>query len=114
MIIDLRQLYQFTTMQVDKFRCIARHGRKDEARDFLRYVRNSRILEILKKADFSSIGTVIDVSHLEWQVRELENDCHPASQPDYRDDFTAIRGHMETLAQGMALILKQNAAKPNV
>lgn len=102
----MHQLYRFTVIQVDRARAMARQGRKDEARDWLRYWRGACILDALRKTDFTGFVGV-DIPHLEWQLRELENDCHPSTGPDCVSDLTAIRSCLETLAQGMALILKQ-------
>jgi hypothetical protein len=69
----------------------AKAGRKDEARNVLRFVRNASIIEILKPIEFGEIFTA-DVAHLQWQLSELETECHPASQADFADDFQAIKG----------------------
>jgi hypothetical protein len=76
------------------------------ARDWLRYFINGCVVGILKDVDFSSFPHV-DVPHLEWQLRQLENDCHPAANSDFRDDFEAIRANTETLAFGMGTILRR-------
>lgn len=73
-IVSYYELYSFTKMRVSAARSSARAGRKDEAREFLRYVRGARIIEILKPIDFSSIGLPsVDVSHLQWQLLRREN-----------------------------------------
>jgi hypothetical protein len=105
MTTELRQLYSFTRCWLDEARVQARHGQKDSARQVLKFVRGACILDILKQHDFP-VCMRVDVSHLEWQLRELENDCHPSAVSDHKDDFTAIRSSLETLAQGMQMILK--------
>jgi hypothetical protein len=104
-------LYTFTKLRILDARRAAKNGRKDEARDILRYVRNASILDILRPIDFGTIFNV-DIAHLQWQLDELELECHPASQADFKDDFTAIRAHVETLAGGMSLILDEIRSRP--
>ncbi|HVU27392.1 MAG TPA: hypothetical protein VHG71_06610 [Verrucomicrobiae bacterium] len=94
---SLYSLYNFTKMRVESARCSARHGHKDEASNFLRYVRGASIVQILKC--YQNDGVLdIDLSHLEWQLRELENDCHPMTQPDFKDDFALILLRLDSLA----------------
>jgi hypothetical protein len=108
--IYLRQCCSFTKAWVERARVEARHGRKDSSRDVLRFVRGACIVQMLKEHTFEQ-GMSVDVGHLEWLLRELENDVHPSSVPDFRDDFTAIRSSIETLAQGISMILKEQQRK---
>lgn len=79
-IVSYYELYNFTKQYVSSYRSAARAGCKDQARDFLKFIRCSRIIQILKPIDFSQIGLVtIDVSHLEWQLNQLEQECHPSA-----------------------------------
>jgi hypothetical protein len=95
-------------MRVIAARTSARAGRKDEAREFLRYVRGARIIQILKPIDFSSIGlSSVDVAHLDWQLNELEQECHPSAPNDQTSDIAAIRSTLELLAFGMQTLLSQ-------
>ena len=106
-IVSFYELYSFTKQRVSLARSSARAGRKDEARDFLRYVRGARIIQILKPVDFSVLGLNVDVSHLEWQLNELEHECHPSSSNDQTTDIAAIRSTLDLLAIGMQKLLSK-------
>lgn len=75
MQVDLFQLYRFTDVLISRAREMALGGRKDDARDVLRYLRNGHVIQILKHLDEATYPK--DVSHLEWKLGELENECHP-------------------------------------
>ena len=107
----LRSLFTFTSIYVDAARRDARHGRKDDARDFLRFVRNASIIPILKQYENSGSVFDIDVAHLEWKLRELENDCHPSAQCDFKDDFSAIRASLEIIAGGVNQLLSKSSSQ---
>jgi hypothetical protein len=105
-------MFTFTGLFVDGAREMARHGQKDEARIRLRFIRNSSIIQILKQYQESPF--TFDLSHLEWKLRELENDCLPNVQPDCSGDFAAIRSSLETIAGGVAQLLSQNVSQRNL
>jgi hypothetical protein len=110
-IVSYYELYNFTKQYVTSYRTAARAGRKDEARDFLKYVRCARIIQILKPIDFSQIGLVsVDVSHLEWQLSELEQECHPSAPNDQTSDIAAIRSMLEIVASGIQMLLLQKTS----
>jgi hypothetical protein len=104
-IVSFYELYSFTKMRVSVARSAARSGRKDEARDFLRYVRGARIIQILKPLDFGQLGANIPL--LEWELSELEQECHPSSGNDQTSDIAAIRSTLEILASGIQTLLSQ-------
>ena len=84
MLIKMRNLYQFTSQLVLRAKCVAEYGQKDSARDILRYVVNSRIVDILTPWS-GDLG--IDAALLSYQVRELEKACHPMTG----DGFEGVR-----------------------
>lgn len=112
MNIQLRQLYVFTDIRVEDCRRLARHGRKDEAREFLKYVRNASIISLLKQFEPTGTPFDIDVPHLEWKLRELENECHPQAVSDHKDDFALIRSMLESLAVGLHLLTESKKTAP--
>ena len=73
---DLYQLYFHTGIIVGRARELALRGDKDQARDYLRYLRNGRVVQLLKGLDEEKFRA--DVAHLAWKVGELEKECHPS------------------------------------
>jgi hypothetical protein len=115
-IVSYYELYQFTKMRIESALRDARGGHKEQSLEFLRFVRNARILQILKPIDFKQIGLDhVDVPHLEWQLAELELECHPSAPNDQTSDIAAIRSTLDLLAAGMqTLLLQKNASKQNL
>jgi hypothetical protein len=74
MTANLYQLYRTVKMQVSDARAEARAGRKDSARDFLRFVNSSRIVPILAQHPFPA-GLSVDVSLLKWEISQLEQNA---------------------------------------
>lgn len=72
---DLQQLFIFTSILVSRAREQCLLGRKDEARDTLRFIHNSRIVPLLKLLDEEKFHA--DVAHLEWKLGELKAECVP-------------------------------------
>lgn len=91
-----QQLYLFTKILVESARRAAVDGRKDSARDVLRFVRNARIVEILEPR---SGQLLIDAANLDWQLRELARECHPfgACRSD-SDKFAEILSRLDLVA----------------
>ena len=90
-------LYSTTKILVADARELARSGKKDQARDHLRFVRNSGIIPILKMVEFHP-ALRVDVAHLEWEVSELEHEVHPETKCDQTNDIKAIRLSLELIA----------------
>ena len=90
---------QFAELLVSHGRDYAKENQKDFARDIVRFVRNSRLLQIL-----AALGA--DVSRLETSLNWLALECHPEDVPDFKPDLVAIRASLErlelALASGMA------------
>lgn len=90
---------RFTELLVSHGRDYAKENEKDFARDIVRFVRNSRLLQIL-----SALGS--DVSSLETSLNWLALECHPQDVPDFKPDLVAIRASLERLearlSSGMA------------
>ncbi|MEI6076220.1 MAG: hypothetical protein WCS94_11635 [Verrucomicrobiota bacterium] len=100
-ILDLFQLYAFTKARVLVARRQARGGLKDEAREVARFVRNSRIIEILRPVEWPEHLNV-DIAHFAWQVGQLETECHPLNADTFpSDDIGKIYSLLETIARRM-------------
>jgi hypothetical protein len=56
--------------------------------------------------DFGQLA--VDVSLLEWELSQLEQECHPSAPNDQTSDIAAIRASMEFLASGMQTLLNTN------
>jgi hypothetical protein len=52
----------------------------------------------------------VDVSHLEWQLSELEQECHQSAFNDQTSDIAAIRSMLETVASGIQMLLLQKTS----
>jgi len=87
---DVANLMQFTELLVSHCRDYAKEGEKDFARDVVRFVRNSRLLQIL-----AALGA--DVSSLQTSLNWLALECHPEDVPDFKPDLAAIRASLERL-----------------
>jgi hypothetical protein len=48
----------------------------------------------------------VDAAHLEWQLAELENDCHPASNPEPLDNQQRVENSLAIIAGGIAKIIE--------
>lgn len=93
------QLYVFTKLKVRTGRRLASLGAKDDARNIARFLRNACICEILKphSCDF------MDVSLLEFQLRELESECHPMSPGlSDLDKYSEILSRLDLIAAHVA------------
>ena len=97
---ELYQLYIHTRIQVKRAFDLACAGHKDEARDFLRYVRNARIVPILRSY---SGPLLVDAPFLDYQLRELERQCHPSTN-NKLSDLTAIRTSLDRIAAFVAAL----------
>jgi len=101
MIGNYYQLYRTTKTSVADARADARAGRKDAARETYRFVTNARITQILGSYEFPA-GLSVDVPLLNWELSQLEQECHPASVPDQSSDIKAIRASLDLIAHFVA------------
>lgn len=104
MTSHLQDLYWFTKFLVEGALRQARSGKKDEARNTLRYVRNAKIVQILRAGNLPDWAWC-DVFHLEWQLRELESDCHPLNVSDNTDSLSSIARSLQLIAGQTAKLL---------
>jgi hypothetical protein len=96
MEVHYQQLYFFTKLRVDSARRMAALGFKDEARDVARFVRNARIIDILRPY---SGQLMIDAWLLDSLVTDLERECHPLTPAPYaRDQFSQILSRLDLIA----------------
>ncbi len=91
-------------MAVDNARELARAGRKDEARVWLRYFCNSNVIRICGKYD----GVIpFDFAALKASVAQLENEVHPATRSERETEFKAVKLQLDGIAFGVQTILKR-------
>ena len=81
---DLTALRQFSELFVSHGLDYSKEGKKDFARDVVRFLRNGRVLPILTAAGF-------DCSKLQGELNWLSLACHPEDVPDFKPDLKAIR-----------------------
>lgn len=74
--VHLGQCLQFVSIYVSHARDLAKDGQKDAAREWLRFLRSSHILDVLahEKAE-----------------------CHPLDVPEYATDLQAIRAMLQQI-----------------
>ena len=106
MIGNYYQLYRATKTQIADARAEARLGRKDVARETFRFISNARILQILAPYEFPA-GLTVDVPLLNWELSQLEQECHPASAVDQSSDIKAIRASLDLIAHFVATNAKE-------
>ena len=105
---DLSQLCLFTSLLVSRGRDYAKEGEKDFARDIVRFVRNSRLLPILKAAG-SSVRSK-DLQDLEASLNWLALESHPEDVPDFKPDLAAIRQSLERLELNVAKLSRNETS----
>jgi hypothetical protein len=89
--VHLQTCSQFLALAISHARDIAKCNQKDEARYWVRFLMNSRLLDILEHEEVEGMSQIrIDLS-------SLVSECHPADAPNYTSDLEAIRGHLEEL-----------------
>lgn len=97
MITYYYQLHFFTKLKVQAGLRLAALGQMDEAREIARFIRNSRIVEILKPYS----GQVrIDAHLLDFELRELEQRCVGPSSPALfeKDTLSKILSRLDLIA----------------
>jgi len=79
----LDELEKFTVQFIDHARCLAQSGQKDEARHWLRFFQNSKIIDLLAQ--------IHDVAGLRQSLQSLRIECHPLDVPNWTTNIEAIR-----------------------
>jgi hypothetical protein len=100
--VRLWTLRNFFSIYIDRARDLAKEGRKDEARDWLRFFNNSGILGILSDGT-SGVLTCQEEAHFKELLGKLNSECHPLDVPNYQTDLQAIRGHLEVISQHLGI-----------
>ena len=96
MLLNYQQLHMFTSLKLKMARRLAAAGEKDEARSIARYIRNARIVEILKP---HSGELLIDAFLMESHLRDLEGECHPLSPALFETDkFSQVLTRLDLIA----------------
>lgn len=92
-------LYMSVKSEVSSALRSARLGEKDRARERLRFIQNSRLIDILRDHEFPP-GFPVNVRLLEWEFLEAMKECTPdAVSPDgNRDLFEAILSRLDLIA----------------
>jgi hypothetical protein len=96
----LASLHGCSALYVGRARELAKSGRKDEARDWLRFFRNCSVVEICARTEHIDVESK---RHFREQLRLLERECHPLDEPDYRTDLMAIRAQLETILEQLGV-----------
>jgi hypothetical protein len=101
-------------MAVQGMRADARAGHKDSARRFLNYVQNANIIQVLKQADLDpEIFPNVDIHLLNWELSQLETECHPTAPCDQTSDIAAIKAMLEPIAYFVSQQIKTSSpSKP--
>jgi len=103
MDVNLYELFFSAGIAVKRAREMARGGKKDEARDWLRFIENSQIVSLL---GFYRGTIPIDVAGLRNDLDALRAECHPEAHADHSSDNSEIRASLDSIAFGILTILK--------
>jgi len=107
-IYHIHNLFSATKTRVATARQLCRQGQKDNARDVVRFVRNASILQILKAADFSnSPFGEINWALLEWELSQLELECHPAAAAENVNHDVMVLEKLDIIAGGISKLLSK-------
>lgn len=90
--VHLGQCSMFLKFAIEHARDLAKSNAKDEARQWFKFIRNSRLLDILEHECVEC-----DMAEMRNQLSLLGGECHPLDVPDLTNDLAAIRGHLEEL-----------------
>ena len=105
--VELHNLHNFTEIYIKDARRLARNGKKDEARNWMRFFRNSSILQILERhAEPDSIFPM-DVPRLRAELAALESECHPLDRGDNSTEISQLIQSNKVLAFGLQEILRR-------
>jgi hypothetical protein len=106
MQLELQQrlwvLRNFFTIYIERARDLAKGDHKDEARDWLRFFRNSGILGLLADETYGVL-TDAEKTFLTENLRILESECHPLDVPNYTTDLQSIRGQLEAITKHLGI-----------
>ena len=87
---NLKALYSNTERFLLHASDLARSGKKDAARNWVRYFNNSRTLHVLADGG-------LDVANLRALLHEVSMECHPQDTPEFETDIQAIRFFLEEI-----------------
>lgn len=119
--IRLFAVRNFVTIYLNGARDLAKAGLKDEARNWLRFVRNADLIGLLSDEDYGVLSDK-EKAHLGDLLRSLERECHPLEEPDFRGDLAVIRWHLEAISKQVGIepkiaflpcVVTQQAEAPN-
>jgi hypothetical protein len=100
--VNLWVLRNFFAIYLDRARELAKDGKKDEARDWLRFFRNSGILNVLSDGTRGVLSRA-EESLYRKNLEKLESECHPLDVPDFRTDLQAIRADLSEIKNHLRL-----------
>jgi hypothetical protein len=90
--VHLGQCATFVRCAIATARDMAKCNKKDAARDWYRFLLNSKLLDILDHE-----GALDNVSQLRSELSCLGSECHPLEVPDYSCDLEAIRAQLRDI-----------------
>ena len=109
MDLKLWQLFSATRIALDRARELARGAKRDEARDWLRFISNAQIVPLLCHYK----GQIpMDVDKLKADLDKLADECHPGSHADHSTEFAEIKTSLDALAFGIFKILEKQDGRP--
>jgi hypothetical protein len=102
----LYQQFLAAQIAVNRARILARAGRKDEARDWLRHLENSRTVSLL--SEFYTGALPIQIETLAGDLKALREETHPESHADHSSEFAEIKTRLDSIAFGISEILNRS------
>ena len=106
LLIEIKNLLCFAQLHADAARQMARAGFKDNARDWFRYLLNSRICEIGQLAGQDCKG-------LRETLTALEHECHPHEPLKLSGELRSTERILKLMQdQDERLARLENKAKP--
>lgn len=98
----LSDMFRFTQIFIQHAVDLAKCGKKDSARNWMRFFRSSCVLEVLADSGHG-------VEALRRDLNELAVMCHPEDAPSFETDLAAIRGCLNEILFHVA---KTNLSNP--
>jgi hypothetical protein len=88
---------------IENARELAKCNKKDEAREWCRFINNSHILDVISHCCGED-----SVSQMRSEMSLLRGECHPLDVPDFRTDLGAIRAHLEGIRGAADELLRRS------
>lgn len=98
--VNFLSLLNFSQIYVRHARDLAKAGQKDDARNWLRFFQNSKLVEILAYQT-STVIPAGDLKKLSDDLKLLNGECHPLDVPDWAIDIQAIRAQLDYIIENL-------------